>query len=171
MAIPLGSVTGMAVTGYMFDEKTDIKGQMFKMFLGANIVITCIFLAFRRYFHDKPPTPPSAAALEASPPRDIVQSYHELKDNSNFIVIAVYYFFMFGSYTTFGNLQSEIFKPFGLKIYEMAILGCISLFFGIVSALTVGKVLDRTRKYKFIMQLIPFIMVINLLVFVAYALP
>jgi uncharacterized membrane protein YsdA (DUF1294 family) len=79
--------------------------------------------------------------------------------------------FMFGTYCTFGNLQSEIFKPFGLKIFEMALLGTVSLFFGVISALSTGKYLDKTRKYKFLMQLIPALMVIDLLIFVLFALP
>lgn len=141
------------------------------MFVCANLVITCMYVVFFSHFRDKPEHPPSAAATQPTPHLNIAQSFHELKDNSNFIVIAFYYMFMFGAYCTFGNLQSEIFKPFGLQIYEIALLSCISLFFGIFSALSTGKFLDFTRKYKFVMQLIPFLVVINMLFFLFFALP
>jgi hypothetical protein len=78
---------------------------------------------------------------------------------------------MFGTYATFGNLQSEIFRPFGLKIYEMAALGCMGLLCGVVASLIFGRVLDRTKSYKFFMQLIPALVILVLLFFVYYALP
>jgi sugar phosphate permease len=62
MAIPLGSVAGMAITGYLFDDKTDIKAQIKSLFFYANILVTLIFMTFVLTFKDKPDHPPSAAA-------------------------------------------------------------------------------------------------------------
>lgn len=87
------------------------------------------------------------------------------------MLIALYYMLMFGSYTAFGNLQSEIFRPYGLKIYEIAILGCVSLLCGVVSCILFGKLLDRTKRYRLFMTLIPLVLAADLTVFTYYALP
>jgi len=171
MAVPVGSVIGMSLTGFLFDEQIDVKAQMQTLFLRVNVIMTLIFVVFVMTFRDKPEHPPSAAATMAPPKKDFSHTYNELRANKNFIVISVYYFFMFGLYATFGNLMSEIFRPFGLKIYEMAALGVLGLMCGVVGSLIFGGILDRTKSYKFFMQLIPFLIIVDLLFFVFYALP
>jgi Na+/melibiose symporter-like transporter len=104
MSVPVGSMTGMILTGSFFNDSTEIKSQMLSLFLYANLVLTVGFTIFMIVFRDKPEHPPSAVALEPPMKRDFGQSIKELRQNPNFLLIALYYMLMFGLYTSFGNL-------------------------------------------------------------------
>jgi hypothetical protein len=63
MAVPFGSIIGMVLTGCLFDDKTDVKIQMFSLLLKANIVLFIVYVMFLTTFREKPQNPPSAIAL------------------------------------------------------------------------------------------------------------
>ena len=132
--------------------------------------MSILFVVFLTTFREKPLNPPSAVATQAPSSKNTAETYSKIKENKNFILAAIYYFFMFGTYATFGNFQSKIYRPFGMEIYEMTALGCIGILFGVVGAFIFGRILDRTKKYKFFLKAIPALVIVELICFL-YALP
>jgi len=55
---------------------------------------------------------------------------------------------MFGFYVSLGNLISSIFTPFGLSPHDISMLGLYLLLSGIIGAIIVGVIVDRTGFYK-----------------------
>lgn len=74
------------------------------MIFYANIVLTFFFLLFLITFKEKPSHPPSEIALQEPPKSDYIGSFRELRENKNFVIIAIYYMLTFGLYSSFGNL-------------------------------------------------------------------
>lgn len=58
---------------------------------------------------------------------------------------------MFGFYISLGNLISSIFTPFGLSPNEISMVGLYLLIAGIIGAICVGVLVDRTGAYKITM--------------------
>jgi|688.fasta_scaffold352463_2 MFS family permease len=46
-------------------------------------------------------------------------------------------------------------QPYGLDVTQIATIGCVTLTAGIISALNFGKLLDRTKKYRFFLIFLP----------------
>ena len=141
------------------------------MILCANIVLTFFFILFLVTFKEKPTYPPSEIALQEPQKRDFIGSFRELRENKNFVIIAVYYMLTFGLYTSFGNLQCQILQPYGLEVTQIAIIGCVTLTAGIISALNFGKLLDRTKKYRLFLICLPIAHFAGLAWFVYFSLP
>lgn len=171
ISVPLGNLLGMAITGYLFSDFDHLKNQLKELIFACNLVMTVIFLLFITTFREKPASPPSAAATKEIEKKDIVRSFHELKDNRNFVFISVYYAFLLGTYATFGNLQSQLFRPYGLRIGQMTVMICACILTGVASSLLFGKLLDKTRAYKTFMVLIPCLLIADMLLMGFYALP
>ena len=105
VSVPVGSLLGMAITGLVFQNSQDVKATLNDLMLYANIALTFVFVLFLVTFKEKPDSPPSEIALQAPPIRDFFGSLNELRENKNFVVIAIYFMLTFGMYTSFGNLQ------------------------------------------------------------------
>lgn len=104
VSIPVGSLLGMAISGFVFGESQNVQESLYNLILYANIVLTFFFILFLVTFREKPTQPPSEIALQEPPKRDLIDSFRELRENKNFVIIAIYYMLIFGLYASFANL-------------------------------------------------------------------
>ena len=77
-----------------------------------------------------------------------------MKDNHNFLLQTIAMATPVGACTSIPILMSNLFDPFGFAAAEIALLGLKLLLAGVVGAIAIGILVDKTRKYKLIMQLI-----------------
>ena len=84
-----------------------------------------------------------------------------MKENHNFLLLAIALALPFGSFTAIGNLVSNLFDPFGYTSSELSFICLQLLLAGVVGAVVIGALMDKTRKYKLAMQLITFTITIS----------
>ena len=106
------------------------------------------YTAFQLIFREKPETPPSAVATV--PPQNLrfCEAFAVMKSNTPFMLLVISFALIFGFYVALGNLISSIFTPFHMEAKEIAMVGLYLLASGIVGAIVVGALVDRTGLYK-----------------------
>ena len=67
------------------------------------------------------------------------------------MLLGLSFAFMFGFYISLGNLISSIFTPFGFSPFDISMVGLYLLVSGIIGAVIVGIMVDRTGAYKITM--------------------
>ena len=91
-----------------------------------------------------------------------------MKDNRNFLLQTIAMAIPVGACTSIPILMSNLFDPFGYTTAEIAFLGLQLLLAGVVGAIAIGIMVDKTQKYKLIMQLILAISATVILVCIGY---
>ena len=110
---------------------------------------------------EKPETPPSQVATVPTRRLDFRESFGVMGENHNFLLLAIALALPFGSFTAIGNLVSNLFDPFGYSSSELSFICLQLLLAGVVGAVVIGALMDKTRKYKLAMQLITFTITIS----------
>jgi len=111
-------------------------------------------LAFRT---EKPPMPPSAAALVEK--KDIsdgmMKDMWTLIRNPNYMLILVQFMLIYCIYAGLGFIIDPLFEGFGFTSVQVSAFGAAFVLFGTISTVIVGKYLDRTKRYLFVLRAIP----------------
>lgn len=76
------------------------------------------------------------------------EAFKVMKENTSFMLLCLGFALMFGFYVSLGNLISSVFSPFGLSPKEISMVGLYLLLSGIVGAIVIGALVDRTGAYK-----------------------
>ena len=118
------------------------------------VFIIFFFVAFRM---NKPPTPPSAAALVEM--KDITHGmWHDiihLSKNLNYMLILGIFTLIYCVYAGLGFVINPLFLPFGYTTTQISIFGATFVVFGSVAAVLIGIFLDRTKRYLLCLRAIP----------------
>ena len=120
------------------------------------VLVIAAWVIFNLIMREKPKTPPSAVASVKYEALDFKSAFRAIFSNRNFMLLVVAFALPFGAIQAVGTLMSNIFTPFKFSATELAMLGLILLFTGILGAVTVGIVIDRTGWYKRSMNAIGF---------------
>ena len=147
--MPLGSALSFGLNSYWFsNENVEFKG-LFKTLLAAQCVMAIIaWVLFNIMIAEKPPTPPSAVATVPYEALDFGQSFRALGKNRNFLLLGISFALPFGSVLAIGALMSNLLAPFGYSPAELSTLALLMLGAGVVGAVLVGALIDRTGMYK-----------------------
>ena len=137
----------------------------------SNYAVSAFFILFHLTFEERPLQPPSAVALEDPPKKDLMESFVELKQNRNFLIIALAYAGLLGNYFAFGNLMSALLTPYGLTVAQISTIGVTTILTGAFSAITFGIFLDRTRLFKNSLIFFSVGSIFSLLLLTFYSLP
>jgi sugar phosphate permease len=62
--------------------------------------------------------------------------------------------FLYGIYTALGAVVSSITKPYGYTSTDNAMFGATFIFAGVLSSFVIGVILDKTNKYKLILNIL-----------------
>lgn len=112
------------------------------------VIFTVVYISFQLVFRDKPEHPPSAVSEAPVQNLRFSEAFRVMKENTSFMLLCLGFALMFGFYVSLGNLISSIFTPFGLSPREISTVGLYLLLAGIIGAIMVGAIVDRTGAYK-----------------------
>ena len=71
-----------------------------------------------------------------------------IKENSNFLLLLIVVALPFGSFNSIQILISNLFEPFGYTSSEIAFVALWLLLAGVLGALVIGSVVDKTHRFK-----------------------
>ena len=77
-----------------------------------------------------------------------------LASNSSYLLLCISFTTLYGVYTTLGAVVSAVTKPYGYTAIHNAIFGGTFIFFGVLGSFVLGVLIDKTHKFKFIINLI-----------------
>jgi sugar phosphate permease len=97
---------------------------------------------------EKPPTPPSASASRKEEPLNFNRELKNLLKNKSYLLMCVSFTSLYGVYTSLGAVVAAVTSPYGYSGTANAIFGGTFIFFGVVGSFVLGVALDKTQKYK-----------------------
>jgi len=136
------------IPDYTDKQREEGRAKFATYLIVQNIIATVGTLPLLILSKEKPPTPPSAAA---SRPIEDVKFKDNLKllvKNKSYILLCISFTMLYGIYTSLGAVVAAITKPFGYGGPQNAILGGVFIFSGVFGSFALGVILDKTAKYK-----------------------
>lgn len=97
---------------------------------------------------NNPPTPPSAAASRKEEPLQFKKELKVLLSTKSYLLLCVSFTTLYGVYSSLGAVVAAMTKPYGYTSVHNAIFGAIFIFFGVLGSFVLGILLDKTQKYK-----------------------
>ena len=153
LALPIGCIFGFAIPAIMItddlaDDKLKGKTKFAEYLILQNILTSVCTVPTLLIAREKPPTPPSSAA--SRPPQDVKfrENLKLLKSNKSYLLLCVSFTMLYGVYTSLGAVVAAITGPFGYKPQDNAVFGMVFIFFGVAGSFFLGIVLDKTQKFK-----------------------
>ena len=90
-----------------------------------------------------------------------------MRENKNFLLLLIAVSLPFGTQQAVQILISNLFEPFGYTSSEIAFIAVKLIIVGVVGAIIMGALVDRTHKYKLTMHLITISATIAILLVIA----
>ena len=147
--MPLGTALSFAVTGTVFyDGVPDFRRQFEKLMVAQAIFVGLVFALFNIIMKESPSVPPSKVATVPHEHLHFSKAFRALKENTNFLLLTLAFALPAGSFTTLGNLLSNLFDPFGYSQSELSFICLQLLLAGVVGTMLFGALIDRTQKFK-----------------------
>ena len=147
--MPLGTALSFAVTGTVFyDGIPDFRATFEKLMVAQAIFVGFVFALFNIIMRENPAVPPSKVATVPHEHLHFGKAFRALKDNTNFLLLTLAFALPAGSFTTLGNLLSNLFDPFGYSQSELSFICLKLLLAGVVGTILFGAIIDRTQKFK-----------------------
>lgn len=122
--------------------------------LVQTIMTGAVCVMLNLVIREKPVSPPSEVASVPYEVLDFKQSFGVMRQNTNFLLLALAFALPFGSYIAIGTLVSNLFDPYGYTPDELSWICLMLLLSGVLGAVLVGAFIDRTQKYKHTMHVI-----------------
>jgi len=150
----IGVMFGYIFHVFFIEENTvnpKIWKDSFQYYLIFEFIITVIFcLLFIGCMRNKPKFPPSASQNN-NKILTLKDSLKKLKEDKNFIKVLISLTCIVGFINIFGTIFNSYMALYKIKdsvaTYTAAIANCL----GILTALIVGKIIDKSKKYKYAM--------------------
>ena len=150
----IGVMFGYIFHVFFIEENTvnpKIWKDSFQYYLIFEFIITVIFcLLFIGCMRNKPKFPPSASQNN-NKILTLKDSLKKLKEDKNFIKVLISLTCIVGFINIFGTIFNSYMALYKIKdsvaTYTAAIANCL----GILAALIVGKIIDKSKKYKYAM--------------------
>lgn len=102
---------------------------------------------------EKPELPPSAAASRKEEPMNFWVNLGLLRRNCSYLILCFSFTMLYGIYTSLGAVVASITAPFGYSGVDNAIFGGIFIFFGVLGSFVLGVYLDKSAKFKFLINM------------------
>jgi len=122
-------------------EIHDTELALNQMIWVQNFIITAISVPFFFMIKDAPDVPPSLVSMKEPDNKSIMPTLHKVKSNRNFLFLLVIFAFMEGTFFCFGVTVDEILSPYDFTSSEVAMVGGLSILFGVVSSTIAGIVI------------------------------
>ncbi|KAG2391943.1 hypothetical protein C9374_013428 [Naegleria lovaniensis] len=156
------------------DDWSGSEYGMLLLLMGQALLATLLLTGSVAFFQDKPPTPPvfkapkealtQSTSINETNPNDGAEHiidddhnrhsfWHDLKAvmlNCNFVTLVCAYSVGYSVLQSFVALIDQIIVPKGYTPYDGSVFGLTVIVFGIVGALFIGVIVDRTKRYKLI---------------------
>ena len=163
--MPLGTALSFAVTGTVFyDDIPNFRAAFEKLMVAQAIFVGFVFALFNIIMRENPDVPPSKVATVPHEHLHFGKAFRALKDNTNFLLLTLAFALPAGSFTTLGNLLSNLFDPFGYSQSELSFICLKLLLAGVVGTILFGAIIDRTQKFKLSVYFITMTMCVSTVV-------
>ena len=139
LSIYLGIFVGLALTPYL-----TIQSGLSSMLVIYGVVAVMAAAAFFAFAREYPPTPPCPPGQDE---RSLVfDGLVQTLRKGNFIVLLLVFFVGLGVFNAVTTWIEDIVRPRGFTITQAGIIGGLMILGGIVGALVMPSLSDRTRK-------------------------
>ena len=124
----------------------NIYEMLFWETIGTSIGCIYFWIVFRT---SKPPTPPSLVAMrrQTSITQGMWNDVKTISKNKNYIIIFCFFSLVYATYAAYGMILDYLFHPLGYNNSYVAYTAMTAVFFGAITAIITGRVLDKTSKY------------------------
>jgi len=162
----IGVMFGYIIHDFIIDENIvnpKIWRESFEFYLLIEFIITiilCIF--FICLMRNKPKNPPSISQNNYVP-MPLKEGIKALRSNINFIKILISLTCIVGFINIFGTIFNSYMALYKIKDSTATYTAAAANFLGIIAALVVGKIIDKSKKYKIAMIVCN---IISLLIFI-----
>ena len=152
MAIPIGCIIGFAVPAIIISEN-DSKSTFIQYLIIQNVIVSLPTIPALIFAKEKPELPPSAAASRKEEPMNFWHNLRLLLGNSSYLLLCISFTMLYGIYTSLGAVVASITAPFGYSGVDNAVFGGVFIFFGVVGSFVLGIYLDKSAKFKFLINM------------------
>ena len=147
----IGIMFGYLIHSFVIEENVvnpKIFKESFESYLLVEFIITIVFcLLFIFFFRNKPKIPPSISQNNFRPTL-LKEGITKLISNINFIKILISLTCIVGFINIFGTIFNSYMALYSIKDITATITAAISNLAGILMALIVGAIIDKSKKYK-----------------------
>ena len=163
----MGSIISLILSTWCFLDVDDgnpdqTRKAMQTIIWYQNIWITLVAVPLFIISKDKPAIPPCLAALAKMPRREnfCATMMLTMKDRS-YLMVMICFSIGTGVYMSLSCIIAQVFEPFNYSPVQICILGVLFIGLGIVFALLLGVVLDRTHRFLLMLRCLCFGMFIS----------
>jgi Na+/melibiose symporter-like transporter len=96
------------------------------------------------------------SAKQEDPKVNFSKDLKILVKNPSYLLLVASFNFLYGIYTALGAVVSTITAPYGYTSNDNSVFGATFIMFGVFSSFVVGIILDKTSKYKLILNILCF---------------
>ena len=150
----IGIIFGYLIHSFVIEDNTvnpKIFKEAFKSYLLIEFIITTIFcLLFIFLIKNKPKIPPSISQKNYRP-ISLKDGIKKLMTNINFIKILISLTCIVGFINIYGTIFNSYMALYKIKDSSATFTLAIANIFGIITALIVGAIIDKSKKYKLAM--------------------
>ncbi|XP_042236567.1 feline leukemia virus subgroup C receptor-related protein 2-like isoform X2 [Homarus americanus] len=133
-------------------EDKDVVGQgLAFMFNGVAALTTTLFITIIFVFKEKPPTPPSTAALVQEETGSYMQGVVRLMKNPGYVLLLLSYGINVGAFYAISTLLNQvILAHFPNENENAGRIGLVIVLAGMMGSVVCGFILDKTAKFKMV---------------------
>ena len=150
----IGIMIGYLIHGFVIEENT-INPKMFKdgfeLYLLIEFIITTIFCLFFIFLMKNKPNNPPSISQGNYKPISLKEGIKRLKSNKNFIKLLISLTCIVGFINIFGTIFNSYMALYKIKDSTATYTAAIANLFGILTALIVGAIIDKFKKYRLAM--------------------
>lgn len=145
----IGTAVGFIVPS-LFVSDTDtpemVRDHFFVLMLVEAIIAALSAILIIIFFKESPPTLPSLGSMVEN--TDFKQSIKILFKNKTFMMLALAFGTVNGTFNIYGSLMDDILDPYGYTPDQVSVFGAALMVTGIISAGIFGAYVERTLKYR-----------------------
>ncbi|KAG0727916.1 Feline leukemia virus subgroup C receptor-related protein 2 [Chionoecetes opilio] len=121
------------------------------MFYGVAGLTTALFITIVLVFKEKPPTPPSTAALTQEETSSYVKGVVRLIRNPGYVLLLLSYGINVGAFYAISTLLNQVvLKHFPEASEDAGRIGLLIVVSGMCGSVVCGLILDKTAKFKLV---------------------
>jgi len=141
LAMYLGILTGMILTPYL-----TLGAGMAGMLTAYGVVAVVAALVFMLVAREKPLSPPCPPGMEER--ALVLDGLRQLLRKTDFILLFVIFFIGLGLFNAVSTWIEDILRPRGFSITQAGVTGGLMIVGGVVGAIVMPTLSDRSRKRK-----------------------
>ena len=147
----LGIAFASIISG-IFTSSNSKSVNMFMLLLVQLIISTVSSLLILLFYKNKPPLPPSYSEMNKHSPQRFTDTLKAIFRNKNYLILFVCFGLGLGFFNAFTTLVEQLVKKSNYTSNDASLFSALFISCGIVSAIIIGIILDRTHKYFLILK-------------------